>query len=177
MRARQGTSLAACRLRARKSRVSLVSTVAPPYTYLKAQVRGGGDGESACRRGPVHRALAGHRMGGHPSVRPTWGHWPGQPSHVWPCSEWGLPSRPGHPGRWCALTAPFHPYLCGAGALPSAVCFLWHFPAGHPDWPLASTLPCGAPTFLDTIWSCRGHPAGSPSSPFSHARCHRPGAD
>ena len=38
----------------------------------------------------------------------------GQPvSHAWPCSEWGLPSRPGHPGRWCALTAPFHPYLCG----------------------------------------------------------------
>ena len=31
---------------------------------------------------------------------------------VWPCSEWGLPSRPSHPGRWCALTAPFHPYLC-----------------------------------------------------------------
>ncbi len=29
-----------------------------------------------------------------------------------PCSGWGLPSRPGHPGRWCALTAPFHPYLC-----------------------------------------------------------------
>ena len=34
-------------------------------------------------------------------------------SHAWPCSGWGLPSRPGHPGRWCALTAPFHPYLCG----------------------------------------------------------------
>jgi len=34
-------------------------------------------------------------------------------SHVWPCSGWGLPSRPGHPGRWCALTAPFHPRLCG----------------------------------------------------------------
>src|SRR6059058_2651885 len=45
---------------------------------------------------------------------------------------------------------------------PSAVCSLWHFPAGRPDWPLASTLPCGAPTFLDTITSCRGHPAGSP---------------
>ncbi len=27
-----------------------------------------------------------------------------------PCSEWGLPSRPSHLGRWCALTAPFHPY-------------------------------------------------------------------
>ncbi len=34
---------------------------------------------------------------------------------------------------------------------PSAVCFLWHFPAGHPDWPLASMLSCGVPTFLDTV--------------------------
>ena len=33
----------------------------------------------------------------------------------------------------------------------SAVFFLWHFPAGHPDWLLASTLPCGAPTFLDPV--------------------------
>jgi len=31
---------------------------------------------------------------------------------------------------------------------PSAVCFLWHYPSGHPDWRLASTLPYGAPTFL-----------------------------
>ena len=29
---------------------------------------------------------------------------------VWSSSGWGLPSRPGHPDRWCALTAPFHPY-------------------------------------------------------------------
>jgi exodeoxyribonuclease VII large subunit len=35
------------------------------------------------------------------------------------------------------------------GATPSAVCSLWHFPAGRPDWPLASTLPSGVPTFLD----------------------------
>ena len=47
---------------------------------------------------------------------------------------------------------------------PSAVCSLWHFPAGRPDWPLASTLPCGVPTFLDTVTcSCRDHPADSPS--------------
>ena len=26
------------------------------------------------------------------------------------CTGWGLPSFPGHPGNWCALTAPFHPY-------------------------------------------------------------------
>src|SRR5215211_15702 len=25
-----------------------------------------------------------------------------------------------------------------------AVCFLWHFPAGHPGWALPTTLPCGA---------------------------------
>jgi len=31
----------------------------------------------------------------------------------------------------------------------SAVYFLWHFPSGHPDWPLASILLYGAPTFLD----------------------------
>jgi hypothetical protein len=29
-----------------------------------------------------------------------------------------------------------------------AVCFLWHFPWGHPRSPLATTLPCGARTFL-----------------------------
>ncbi len=29
---------------------------------------------------------------------------------IWSCTGWGLPSFPGHPGNWCALTAPFHPY-------------------------------------------------------------------
>jgi hypothetical protein len=62
-------------------------------------------------------------LGGHPSERSTWG-WgsrrnPGRAVHppLRPCSGWGLPSRPGHPGRWCALTAPFHPYLCAASPL------------------------------------------------------------
>src|SRR4051812_41241333 len=32
---------------------------------------------------------------------------------AWPCSGRGLPSQPGHPGCWCALTAPFHPYRGG----------------------------------------------------------------
>ena len=72
--------------------------------------------------GVLFRPLAG-AVGGHPSVRPTWGLHPkvraGQPSPAWPCSGWGLPSRPGHPGRWCALTAPFHPYLCRPVARPA----------------------------------------------------------
>ena len=33
-----------------------------------------------------------------------------QGATFWPCFGWGLPSHPGHPGCWCALTAPFHPY-------------------------------------------------------------------
>jgi len=32
-------------------------------------------------------------------------------SPIWSCTGWGLQSFPGHPGNWCALTAPFHPYL------------------------------------------------------------------
>ncbi len=53
---------------------------------------------------------------GHPSVRPTCGctRRCGRAAHPTsrPCSGRGLPSRRGHPRRWCALTAPFHPHLC-----------------------------------------------------------------
>jgi hypothetical protein len=34
------------------------------------------------------------------------------------------------------------------GTSPEAVCFLWHYPAGHPGSALPTTLPCGARTFL-----------------------------
>ena len=100
---------------------------------------------------------SGGGLGGHPSERPTWGapSFEGRTSS--PSPTLGL--APGGvyraggvtPDRWCALTAPFHPYLCEPGGPPSAVSFLWHCPAGHPDWPLASTLLCGVPTFLDTV--------------------------
>ena len=78
---------------------------------------------------PVGGILSSERNapgGGHPSMRPTWGHRAGSPSHAWPCSGWGLPSRSGHPDRWCALTAPFHPCLCLAaigGLLSVALSF------------------------------------------------------
>ena len=36
-----------------------------------------------------------------------------------------------------------------------------HFPAGHPDWPLASTLPFGVPTFLDPIPAWPGRTAAT----------------
>ena len=59
-----------------------------------------------------------------------------------------------HHRDWCALTAPFHPYQARYTAVSPvpcmnlAVCFLWHFPWGHPHWTLSSTLLCGARTFL-----------------------------
>lgn len=57
----------------------------------------------------------------------------------------------------CTLT-------CDDQGRPSAVCFLWHFPAGRPDWLLASTVSCGVPTFLDrVILPGRDHPTDSPS--------------
>ena len=34
---------------------------------------------------------------------------------------------------------------------PSAVCSLWHFPAGRPDWVLPSTVPGGVRTFLGPV--------------------------
>jgi hypothetical protein len=65
-----------------------------------------------------------------------------------PCSRWGLPSRRSHLRRWWSLTPPFHPYRRTGTPVPAAVCFLWHFPAGHPGSALPTTLPCGARTFL-----------------------------
>jgi hypothetical protein len=108
------------------------------------------DGEPACRRGSVRP----EGRGGHPSKRPTWGLPPRRKRAGHPCPTFGL--APGGVYRAARVTP-------GAGALlphrftiacagrdpPSAVCFLLHFPSGRPDWPLASTLPCGAPTFLD----------------------------
>ena len=59
-------------------------------------------------------------------------------SPIWSCSAWGLPSRRRCRRRWCALTAPFHPYrprLTPAsrggprrGTRP-AVCSLLHYPS------------------------------------------------
>jgi hypothetical protein len=85
----------------------------------------------------------------------------------WPCSGWGLPSRPGRPGRWCALTAPFHPCLCTAsraiGGLFSValscgsprLAVSQHPALWSPDLPQPAATPKRRPG--------RGHPADSPS--------------
>ena len=78
-------------------------------------------------------------------------------SSIWSCTGWGLPSFPGHPGNWCALTAPFHPYRSPlpGGIMGPAVCFLLHFPSRRRDSALRSTLPCGVRTFLQDHGSQR----------------------
>jgi len=58
---------------------------------------------------------------------------------------------------------------------PSAVCFLWHCPAGRPDWPLASTLLYGVPTFLDPILSNNFPPRGrAATTQPTHRRVYGP---
>src|SRR5919198_269633 len=113
---------------------------------------------------PVSRLLCPRERGRRPSIwdrrcrRPRAVHQGARPGQPPPAAS--RPVRPlldlapggvcradRSPGRWCALTAPFHP--CRARLGGAAVCSLWHFPAGHPDWPLASTPPCGGRTFLD----------------------------
>src|SRR5215218_2382593 len=98
-----------------------------PLVRMGATLLVGADGATTCRRGgerpsltTVSRPVSGilwrlAGAGGHPSVRPTRrlprrADGPSVPP-ARPCSERGLPSRPDHPGRWCALTAPFHPHL------------------------------------------------------------------
>jgi len=60
---------------------------------------------------------------------------------AWSCRRWGLPCRRRHRRRGALLPHHFtfacRTHRVGAG---SAVYFLWHFPAGHPGWPLATTV-------------------------------------
>ena len=124
--------------------------------------------EPVCKPGSVPGGLAAIPFGDHPSRRTVAGTFQRstrrlgraalerlrtpvphecEPRASRPCSGWGLPSRPGHPGRWWSLTPPFHPDRFALAREP-AVCFLWHCPAAHAGLPLTTTLPCGARTFL-----------------------------
>jgi hypothetical protein len=106
----------------------------PEQAYKPDPVLPRGSGGHLSRTSVARRLQRPTRGRGGPPRRPP----------IWPCSGWGLPSQPGHPGCWWSLTPPFHPYPWE----PRAVCFLWHCPSSHPAWALPSTLPCGVRTFL-----------------------------
>ena len=79
---------------------------------------------------------------------------------IWSFSPWGLPSCPAHTRHWWALTPPFHPCLAEAlakaglhfGSNDGRFPFLWHFPwrrrHQRRPFPLGSTVPYAARTFL-----------------------------
>jgi len=71
-----------------------------------------------------------------------------RPPHppIWPCSRWGLPSRPSHLDRWWSLTPPFHAYQPGKPDWRIVLCGT--VPSGHPAWTLSSIVLCEARTFL-----------------------------
>src|ERR1700736_233246 len=128
-------------------------------------------GEPACRPGSV-RPLS--RAGGHPSgtavagrlVRSTREHRAGRPRTL---AQAPRPEERGAlltllqvgftkpPGSLQALVVS-SPTVSPLPATkpktwPRAVCFLWHYPAGHPGSALPTTLPCGARTFLTGSWN------------------------
>src|SRR5689334_2439256 len=133
-----------------------------PAMPEKAQVRVRAPGELACRPGSVH-PLA--RAGGHPSrtavadslVRSTREHRAGRPrSLAQTCRsrgtalltllQVGFTEPPQSPAALVVSYTTVSPLPPGRSRV--AVCFLWHFPAGHPGSALPTTLPCGARTFL-----------------------------
>ncbi len=129
--------------------------------------RGVSLGESACRRGSVPGPVARFPFGDHLSVRSTRAFRPkpgdGQPIRSFDLAPDGVYQAARVAPSAGALLPHRFTLTCDQLPGPSAVCFLWHFPAGHPDWPLASILSYGAPTFLRPIdRSTRGHPADSP---------------
>ena len=96
----------------------------------------------------AYPADGGVRRPGATGSRPDAGREAGvSPGPIWPCTGWGLPSRPRYRGRWCALTAPFHPYpaACRHASGRFAFCCTC-----RPLRALAlpGILPCGVRTFL-----------------------------
>jgi len=77
-------------------------------------------------------------------------------------------------GRGCVSAVLGRPFTITAPG-GTAVCSLWHCPAGCPGWALPTTLPCGAGTFLDASLSC-GRRRGRPASPSRGSEPSAPGA-
>ncbi len=146
------------------------------------------DGESACKRDPV-TVLAGGRWPSiyavYPKVRRTSipGHRPGPRG----AERTGRPYllldlAPGGVCRADRVTSDAGALLPHRFTLACAVAghrrfaFCCTGPSRRRDLALASTLPVGVPTFLDTVMPCRGHPADSPSGCEAIWRGARAGA-
>ena len=89
-------------------------------------------------------SVAGHLMQPTRTAaqKPAWGQRP-RAVPIWFCSRWGLPCRHCCQRRGALLPHPFTltPDMSGA------VCFLWHFPWGHPRRALPGTVFPWSPDF------------------------------
>src|SRR5260221_7074903 len=132
------------------------------------QVSGLAGGEPACRPGSVPPPCGG--SDGHPSraavadslVRSTREHRAGRPRTLAQAAALqrrtlltllrvGFTEPPQSPAALVVsytTVSPLPRRVLPPGRARGAVCFLWHFPAGHPRSALPTTLPCGARTFL-----------------------------
>lgn len=108
----------------------------------------------------------GSLRAGHPGPRLSPGTLPTRS-----CFRWGLPCGPCCQGPGALLPRLF---TLTASLAAAAVCFLWHFPSGHPDRPLAGTLPCEARTFLSHCHAS-GHLTGSGGDPGNLKEIRGPG--
>ena len=79
------------------------------------------------------------------------------------CSRWGLPCRPCCQARGALLPPRFT--LAWAACANQAVCFLWHFPWGHPRRPLAGTAFPWSPDFPPPPPSPKAAAAVQPPDP------------
>jgi hypothetical protein len=104
------------------------------------------------------------------ALRPTWTS-PGRVGGpAWPCTGWGLPSR----RVTAALVRSYRtistlPVRGSRVAAPSAVSFLWHFPAGFPGWALPTTLALRCPDFPRGIHLPRDRMARKPNDTCGRA--------
>jgi len=73
-------------------------------------------------------------LGSHPSERPTWTSAGYLQAVLFGLASGGVCPAAASPRRWCALTAPFHPYpfAVHVGRRTSAVCFCGTFPRVFP---------------------------------------------
>src|SRR5581483_7435247 len=145
-----------------------------PRVTVKALVRGMKGGEPACTpdsvRAPERPGRPSLSAGGYPPAPAAYpGSTDGPPSPCLALLRVGFTEPPGSPRALVRSYRTVAPLPVRRPApvdrprpWPSAVSFLWHCPAGRPDWVLPSTLPYGVRTFLGPVVPVRGRPAGSP---------------
>jgi hypothetical protein len=144
------------------------------------------NGESVCTRDSVQRPYPKAGAPGRPSIYAAdpRGVASANRHHGWATHPLclallrvGVASQPSHPGCWCALTAPFHPYLARSPRRPTRGGLLSVArPTAHTALTRISTLPVGVPTFLSNVslpTPRRGRPTDSPFTPDPRRRLPR----